>query len=324
MPDSASAPLADAQAANSQTAMASPALAYTVYFLTAAFMASNVVFGRAASFDVPPLFLAFARWALAFVIILPIALPGLIKTWGMLRSSWRDQLLLGFLGQGICGGLVYIALRHTTATNAGLIYATSPIIILIIAAIWMRERVAARQILGIGLALAGVLAILARGDVERLLGLEFNIGDLLILVTSTSWALYTVLLRRGTGPRLPVITGFATNALFGSLVLAPFALIEVAVFETPVFTTKALLCIAGLAVISSVLAFTTYQKAVQLMGPSRAGTSLYVMPLWTALMAWALLGEELHLYHLLGAALVLPGVLLATGTGRRPAGESAR
>ncbi|MGY0787948.1 DMT family transporter [Azospirillum argentinense] len=286
-------------------------IAYSLYLLSSAFFASNVVIGRAAAAIVPPVGLAFWRWVLAFLMILPLALPGLIQHRHVLRASWKRFLLLGALAQGVCGAVVYMGLERTSATNAALIYATSPVIILIIAALWLREKVTPRQAAGIAVAMAGVLVILTRGDAQALLHLSFNAGDLLILVGSATWAVYTVLLRQ-TRSSLPVVTVFAANALAGVVVLAPFYAWETLALRPVPLSLDAAVRIAGVALFASVLAFLTYQKTINLMGPARAGTSLYVMPLWAAVAAWALLGEQLQMFHLLGVLLVLPGVALAT------------
>ena len=285
--------------------------AYALYVLCSAFLASNVVIGRAAANIVPPVGLAFWRWLVAFLIILPMALPGLLAHRHTLRAAWKRYLLLGALGQGICGAVVYMGLEQTSATNAGLIYATSPVMIVMIAALWLGEKVTPRQTAGILVAMAGVLVILTRGDPQVLFRFAFNLGDLLVLAGAVAWAVYTVLLRQSR-TSLPVVTAFAANALAGVIVLAPFYLWETLAFRTVPVSAEAAVRIVGVALFASVLAFLTYQKTINLMGPARAGTSLYVMPLWAAVAAWALLGEQLQTFHLLGVLLVLPGVALAT------------
>lgn len=286
--------------------------AHTLFLLGSAFMGSNAVIGRAAAQVVPPVGLAFWRWLVAFLIVLPFAWRGLVRHRRVLLAGWKRFLALGALGMGICGAIVYMGLQHTSATNAGLIYAVSPVLILAIAAIALKEPVAPRQIAGIALALAGVLAILARGDVNALLGLAFNRGDLLVLAGAAAWAVYTVLLRRGGGAPLPVVTQFAANALSGVLVLAPFYAWETLSGHPVVPTWETAVRILGVALVASVLAFLAYQKTIALLGPARAGTALYVSPVWVALFAWALLGESLQPFHLAGAALIAPGVVLAT------------
>ncbi|MGQ9366045.1 DMT family transporter [Azospirillum sp. A39] len=293
-----------------------PFAGYALFFLTSALMASNVVMGRAAAEAVPPVGLAFWRWMVAFLLVLPAALPDLWRNRQALLADWRRLMVLGALGMGVCGAFVYVGLEHTTATNAGLIYASSPVLILLIAAVVLGERVGPRQIAGIAVAMAGVLAILARGDPDVLLSLSFNAGDVWILAAATAWAVYTVMLRRSQ-TSLPIVTLFAANALAGVLILAPFYLWETLSGRPVVPSADAALSIVGVAVVASVMAFLAYQKTISLIGPARAGTSLYVMPLWAALLAWVVLGERLQTFHLAGALLILPGVVLATLPTRR-------
>lgn len=282
-----------------------------LFLLCSAFMASNILIGRAAADTVPPVGMAFWRWLGAFLIVLPVAWPGLVRHRRALLAQWPHMILLGALGMGVCGAIVYVGLAQTTATNAGLIYATSPVLILLIAAVALGEPVRPRQGAGIALALAGVMVILARGDRDVILGFAFNPGDLWVTVGAVSWAVYTILLRSRRTP-FPVVTVFAANAAAGVLVLAPFYAWETLSGHPVPLTPGTAASLGGLALVASVLAFLTYQRTIARIGPARAGTALYVTPLWAALLAWAWLDETPHLYHLAGAALVLPGVVLAT------------
>lgn len=286
--------------------------AAALFIASSAFMASNALLGRAAIEVMPPVALAFWRWLLAFAIVLPFALPGLLAHRRAIVAAWPRLLLLGGLAMGICGANVYIGLRQTTATNTGLIYAISPVLILLLSAAMGAERIALRQAAGVALAFAGVTVILAQGELRHLLGLDFNPGDLWILSGAVAWAVFTLLLRYWR-LGLPTLTLFAANAAAGVIVLAPFYAWESLVWSEPaVFTGRAALLSLGLALFASVFSFTSYQWTIRAIGPSRAGAALYVMPLWTAGLAALWLGEELRQHHLLGAALILPGVVMAT------------
>ena len=299
-----------------------PLAAYSLYIVGSALLASNSVVGRAAAHVVPPIGLAFWRWVVAFLIVLPFALSGLLAHRRQLKEQWRRYLLLGVLGQGISGAIVYYGLERTSATNASLIYATSPAMILALSALWLGDAIRSRQILGILLAMAGVLVILTRGDPEALLHLSFNIGDLLVLTGAVSWSVYSILLRQ-SGTPLPVVTAFAANALAGVLVLAPFYAWETVAVRPVPFTTSTILSIVAVALFASVLALLTYQKTIEMMGAARASTALYVSPLWAALASWFLLSEPLQGFHLMGVLLVLPGVMLTTLPARKPRAQAA-
>ena len=285
--------------------------AAALFLATSALLASNALLGRAAAETVPPVALAFWRWCVAFLIVLPFALPGLIAHRRRIAEIWPRLLLLGGLAMGVCGANVYIGLELTTATNTGLIYATSPVMIVLISAVMGLERVGRRQAAGIVLAFVGVGVILAQADLARLAALEINEGDLWILTGAVAWAAFTLLLRHWR-LGLPTLTLFAANAAAGVIVLAPAYAWESLVAGRPAaFNADTVAAVAAVALFASVLSFLAYQQTVKTVGPVRAGAALYVMPLWTAALGALWLGEALREYHLLGAALVLPGVVLA-------------
>ena len=294
-----------------RVAATSDLLAYALLLVAPAMMASNVVIGRAAAEVMPPVGLAFWRWMLALVLLMPLAGTGLWRHRATLRREWRAIAVLGALGMGVCGSFVYIGLSTTTATNAGLIYAASPALILAIGALFSGDRVRPRQVAGIALAVVGVAVILTRGRPEALLAFDFTLGDLWVLGATISWAAYSVLLKRHS-VSLPTFVLFAAITAAGVLCLAPFYAWETLAGNPVVWTRDALLSVAGVAIFASVLAYSGYQKGVALVGPARAGPFMYLMPVYAALLAVLLLDETLHAFHAAGFALILSGVALAS------------
>lgn len=285
--------------------------AYVLLLLAPLFMASNVVFGRDAIDTVPPVGLAFWRWVLAFLILLPFAWAGLRRHAGDLVRAWLMLLVLGALGMGVCGAFVYIGLQHTTATHAGLIYAASPIFILLIGAVFVGEKLSLMQCLGVALAVLGVVVILTHGEPETLLTFVFNIGDLWVLAATFAWAIYSVLLKRQS-LRIPTIPLFAAIALAGVICLAPFYVWETLAGRPVVWTADAATSVVAVALIASVLAFGAYQQGIAVVGSSRAGVFMYLMPVYAALLAVVFLGEQFQPFHAVGLGLILPGLALAT------------
>lgn len=273
-------------------------------------MSSNVVIGRSAVDMVPPVGLAFWRWCLAGLIVLPFAWNGL-RRYG--PELWRCRyrvLLLGALGMGVCGASVYIGVQDTTATNAALIYAASPAMILALDALFFAEPVGLRRALGILLAILGVGVIIARGDWAALTAFQFYRGDFLILLAALSWAFYSLLLQR-LRIAAPVVPTFVALCFAGALALLPFYVVESLTGRVVVFTPSALQTVGLVALAPSALAFLGYQKSVALLGPARTGLSMYFMPFWSAALAAIFLDESLALFHAAGLALVLAGVALA-------------
>ncbi|WP_436641531.1 DMT family transporter [Microbaculum sp. FT89] len=294
--------------------------AYVILAFMPLFFSSNLVLGRAALDFVEPWTQAFWRWGLASVILLPFAWAGIRRNADALLAQWRLIALLGFLGMVVCGGFVYLALRHTTATNATLIYTTSPVFVLVLEVLFRGQRVSLRQIAGIVLAFVGVVVIVMHGELKRLLGLSLNPGDLGIAFAAFAWAIYSVLLRRPSLQGFPTTVLFDVIALSGAVLLIPFMAWEtVAVAPVPL-EAAAWISLIGLAIFSSVLPFLSYQYGVKVVGPSITSAFLYLLPVYGVLMAVTFLGEEFHTYHAVGFVLVTAGVILATAQfGRRVA-----
>lgn len=286
-------------------------LAYALMAFAPALFASNVLVARAVADTMPPVALAFGRWGLAALLLLPVAAKPLWRARRAVRRELPDLFALGFLGMVVCGAVVYIGAQTTTATNIGLIYAASPVFIIVLARIFYGETMSRVQALGVALSLAGVVTIIARGDIGVLLGLTFTIGDLYILAASVSWAVYTVLIRHrpttlGVTPRFTALT------IAGVATLLPLLLIEAAMIGAPRLDGFTAGIMLFLAVVPGLGAYQTYEFVQRRLGANRASLLMYLIPVYNAGLAWVLLGEQLRFYHFIGAAMVLPGIYLAT------------
>lgn len=295
---------------------ATTAVPYLVMLVTPLFFASNLIFGRHAIPEVAPFTLAFLRWTGAALVLLPWVLSSRAGVGAYLGRHWRHWLGLGFLGMWVCGGIVYLALEHTTATNGTLIYTTSPLMILIIERLFNGRPIAVREGIGIVVGFLGVAVIVLRGDLAALVNLDPNAGDLLFIAAALSWAVYSVLLK---GPRtagLPVLTLFGLVAISGAILLAPMAAYEVVSGQRMPVTASAWTGIAGIIVFSSLLAFSGFQYGISRLGASTAGIFMYLLPPYGVALAVFVLGEPFEAYHAAGIATVLGGLVLATA--KRP------
>ena len=286
-------------------------LARVLLFVTPSFFASNMLIARATADLVPPVALAFGRWALALAILLALLGPSVWRARRAIAGEAAELTLLGALGMGVCGAFVYIGADSTTATNIGMIYATSPVMIILLARAFYGERLTPGRWLGVFLALAGMMAIVFRGRVETLLTLDLTQGDLWIMASAFSWALYSILLKHRP-TRLEPKVRFAAIMLFGTLVLAPFTLLEALLLEAPQINAVSVGAVVFLALVPALGAYGSYGYVQRHLGASKTGLMLYLSPVYTAVLAYFLLAEALQGYHLLGAALVLPGLWLAT------------
>lgn len=294
-------------------------LAYGLLLLTPLLFSANALTARWVGDSLPPVAMAFWRWALTLVFLFPYAGRQFFAGWRDLAREWRVLLLLGFLGMGLCGAPVYMGARTTSATNIGLIYALTPILIVVISWLGWRETVTRRQVLGIAVALAGVLAIIARGDPAFIVRLDFVPGDFFILAAMTAWALYSVVLKHRPS-RQPMAARFIAIVIAGVVVMLPFYGIELALGERMPLEMRTLGVLLVLALVSGIGAFLAYGKLVAMVGPARTGLLLYLGPIYNAVLAWLLLGERIETYHFAGAVLILGGIALATVAPRTARG----
>lgn len=296
---------------------------YGILLLTPLFFASNVVFGRAAVVNVAPATLAFWRWLLAGLAMLPFAWSQLptLKRLGRLSPT---LLVAAALGMGICGAGVYWSLQHTTATKGVLLYTTSPAMVALIEEAAGRRRLSLAAAAGIVLATIGVAVIVTEGAPDRLRSFDFNIGDLGFLIAALSWAIYSLLLRNSEVVTLGGIGFFTLTALFGALVNLPFWLIEGRTHGHLPHGVEAWTSIGLIVAISSILSFLSYQYSVRQVGPAQAAMFMYLLPVFGVALAALFLGEAVAAYHFAGSALVIGGVVIATLARARPQQGASR
>ncbi|WP_411340847.1 DMT family transporter [Sphingopyxis sp. J-6] len=290
--------------------------AYALLTFTALFWAGNSIVGRAARELVPPAALSFWRWTFALLLLLPLAWPHLKRDWPVLRANWPIVAILGALAIGSFNILLYTGLQSTTALNSMLIQSAQPALILIVGALVMRDRTSPRQVAGVLVSLAGVLAIVGRGDPALLIALQLNIGDAIIGGAVLLWALYSVLLRRR--PAVHPLSFLAASIIVGIVVIAPVYAIELWSGKRIVAVPESTLAIAYVSVFPSFLAYLFFNRGIELIGSAATGQYMNVMPLMGAGLAMLFLGETLHLFHVAGLALIVAGIWVA-GRATQPA-----
>lgn len=275
--------------------------------------AGNYVVGRAIAGDVPPVGLAVGRWAVAVLVLLPLAWRHLPRDWPLLRARWHYILVMGLLGAGMFGTLQYAGLQYTTAANGGLLSATSAVWIALAGVLMYADRLSAPQIAGLAISMSGAIVIVAKGDPANLADLRFNVGDLMILISLASWGIYTALLRHKPATHW---TSF-TMALFavGFIGNLPFAAVEHAMGRPLQATLPTFAAVLYTGLVSSVIGFAVWNRGVEIIGAPRAGVYLNLIPIFTVMLAVALLGERLQRFHVVACVLVFSGLWLAM---RRP------
>src|SRR6202165_5810146 len=290
---------------------------YLLLCVTALCWAGNANVGRLAAGHIPPVTLSFLRWSLAFLIILPFAWKHLVRDWRAIRSHLGIMIVLSITGIGAFNTLQYWALEHTQALNTLLLPSAGPRFVAVWSLILLGIRLTPAQAGGIALSLAGVLVILLHGDLTAFKNIEFNKGDIIFTVALAIFGLYSVLsLKR---PKIHGLSFVGFTFGCGAAGLIPPLVWELS--SRPVMQLDAanLLTLFYVAVFPSTLAYLCFNRGVQLIGANRAAPFFHVVPVFGSAMAIVFLGERPQLFHIIGFALVLTGVFVAS---RKPARAS--
>ena len=284
--------------------------AYLLLVLNMLFWSGNFVLGRGVHEHIPPIALSWWRWLMAGIIIAPIAWPYVRRDWPVIKNHLPILFFLGAVGVGSFNSLAYLGLNYTTAINALVVQSSGPVLIALASYVLFRDQLTWGQVAGIAISLVGVLVVIVQGDFGVLATLALNMGDGLILTAMAFWALYTAFLRKR--PDIHWLSYTAVTFWIGALVVTPFYIFEhVAVRQIqPTMTT--LLAVSYVAIFPGLLAYVFFNRGVQLIGSTRAGVFMHLVPLFGTVLSIGLLGEQLRLFHLTGFALILAGVWLAS------------
>ena len=295
--------------------MASARLSPTTTALLVApplFWAGNAVLARALVGEFPPLALSFWRWTLACVLIAPFAATSVWRHRSVIRTHLRLLAWTSLLGVGCYNSLQYLALQTSTAVNATLIGASGPVITLLVGAAFFSSPVVRRQWIGAGVSLLGVLWVIAHGEPENLLKLRVATGDLIMLVAGLAWSVYTWLLRTQRPP-LPLTAFLAVQIALGALMILPFYLLEwIITRQTPAPTPTNLAALVYVVLLPSLAAYYCWDRGVARVGALLPMYFVNLTPVFAACLSWALLDDPIGIYHLVGGALILAGIYMAT------------
>jgi len=273
-------------------------------------MASNLVVARGGVEYVPPISLAFWRWTLVFLILLPFTYVSLKKNQKIMKKEYKKLFFLGATGCGVCGAFPFLAGQTTTVTNMGIIYTSSPIFIILISGIFFNEKINLTKVIGLISCLIGVFAIIIKGNLYLLINLNFTIGDLWMLAAAIGWALYSIYLFYWK-TKLEIFQRFTLIAFFGAVSLLPFYIGEEFFFEKTIISREFFMWVIFAAISPGIIAFTLYTITQKKLGASLTGFTLYIFTIYGAIYGYFLFDEKLENYHLIGTVLVFIGVYLA-------------
>lgn len=283
--------------------------AYLLLILTTLFWGGNAIAGRLAVGEISPMVLTCLRWVVVMTIMFAISGRQLAAEWPLIRSRKLYIALMGAFGFTIFNALFYAAAYHTTAVNMTIFQGAIPVLVLLGSVLFFGATIRPLQILGMLVTIAGVLAVAAKGDIQVLRALAFNIGDVWMLIACLFYAGYTLGLRRR--PAMSGLTFFTALAGVAFLTSLPPLAYEIVTGTVQWPTMTGWIVLLYVALLPSLLSQIFFMRGVELIGPARAGLFVNLVPVFGALLAVLLLGEPFAFYHTLGLVLVLGGIWLA-------------
>ena len=286
--------------------------AYLYLTLCTLFWSGNFIVGKVATlFEIPPLTLNFYRWFLAFLILCPFTLKGVIMNYEEIKKNFLVLVIMGFTSISVFNSVVYYSLNYTQVLNGVLMISTIPVFIIFFSGLFKTESIRIYQIIGVVISLLGVISIITKLDLSLLLSLKLNKGDLWMLVAMISWTTYSLLLGKKKVNLEPFIF-LQTIIIIGLLFLFPMYIAEVLVGKKITLNIPVLMTIGYVVFFAGIGAYTFWNAAIKLIGPSRSGVFLHLMPIFSSLMAVFLLGEQFYFHHIIGTLLIISGILLSS------------
>ena len=275
-----------------------------------ALWSGNFIVARGLSDLIPPISLAFYRWLIAVLVFTPFVIRGFAKDWPRVRPHIGYMAVTAFIGVTCFNTFIYIAGHTTTAMNLSLIAITFPVFVVLISRVLFKEVLTVKRAVGIVIVLTGVVCLITRGEVARLLAIRFVAGDLWMLASAVLFAVFSILIKhKPEGIRL--YTFQFTLFFMGLIFLLPFFIWEQTRMPGLYLNPSTLPALLYVGVFASLCAFLLWNRAIITLGPSRAGMIYYTLPLFSGLLAYLFLKEHVGLVHAVSAVLILSGIVLA-------------
>tara|TARA_B100001996_G_scaffold367165_1_gene338543 strand:- start:453 stop:1352 length:900 start_codon:yes stop_codon:yes gene_type:complete len=286
--------------------------AYLFLILTTFFWAGNFIVGKAASlFDIPPFTLNFYRWTFAWLILSPFTIKEIIEKKKYIIENIKLIIILGITSITIFNSIVYYSLNFTQVISGVLMISTIPVMIILFCWLLKIEKTNIYQILGVIFSLSGVIVIITKADLVVLLNLNFNKGDLWMVVAMFSWALYSALLRKKK-LELSQLTLLQTIISAGLVFLLPAYLIELSLGYRANIHLPFILTLTYVVLFPGLASFIFWIKGISIIGSNRSGIFLHLIPIFSTIMAIIIFKEKFMIYHLIGAILIITGIILSS------------
>jgi len=286
--------------------------AYIFLILATLFWSGNFIVGKAASFfEIPPFTLNFYRWTFAWLILAPFTFKEIIKKKNYILENIKLILILGIASITVFNSIVYYSLNFTQVISGVLMISTIPVMIIFFCWVFKIEKTNFYQILGVVFSLIGVAIIVTKADLSKLINLNFNKGDLWMVIAMFSWAMYSALLRKKKF-ELSQISLLQTIISAGLILLLPAYIIEMALGYKVNIHLPFILTLSYVVLFPGLASFFFWIKGISLIGSNRSGIFLHLMPIFSTIMAILIFKERFMIFHLIGAIFIVVGIVLSS------------
>ena len=286
--------------------------AYIFLILTTLFWSGNFIVGKAASlFEIPPFTLNFYRWIFAWLILAPFTLKEVIDKKNYILKNIKLIIILGITSITIFNSIVYYSLNFTQVISGVLMISTIPVMIIFFCWLFRIEKTNVYQIFGVIFSLSGVVVIITRADLNILLNLNFNKGDIWMVVAMFSWAMYSALLRKKKF-ELSQLSLLQIIITAGLIFLLPAYLVELSLGYKTSINLPFILTLTYVVLFPGLASFIFWIKGIAIIGSNRSGIFLHLMPIFSTIMAILIFGEKFMIFHSIGAVLIIAGIILSS------------
>ena len=286
-------------------------IAYSFLTFAALFWSGNFIIGKFATlFEVPPLTLNFLRWVMVWFILIPFTIKEIVSKKNYIKQNFFVIGIMGILSISTFNSVVYFALNFTQVINAVLMLAAIPPMIIIFSSLMKIEKTNIFQLSGLFLSILGVGTIISNADIQKIISLSFNKGDIWMLVCVLSWSLYSTLLKKNNF-QLSQFSLIQIMVTVGLIFLIPQFLYEQSIGLDIKINKPFFLILTYVVFFPAIAAYYCWQKAIELIGPNRSSMFIQLMPLFSALMAIIIFKEKFQLFHFIGASFIISGIYLS-------------
>ncbi|MDB3925373.1 DMT family transporter [Candidatus Pelagibacter sp.] len=285
--------------------------AYLMLVCATLFWAGNFTIGKFAFLEnIPPNTLAFLRWTLVWIILFPFTYKEVLKLKNKIKQNLSLFSILGFTSVCIFTSFTYNALNYTQVINASLFNTAIPVTIILVCFLLKIEKTNIFQISGLLISVLGILAIITRLDLNILLSLNFNKGDLFMIGAIIAWGIYSAYLRKQTF-NVSLLALVYIICTFGLIFLLPLFIVDVVQGETVEMSSNLFYILIYIAIFPSIGSYYCWAGAVSIIGANRAGIFLSLIPLFSTIFAILFFNEKFLFFHLIGSILIILGLFLS-------------